>query len=102
MFLISFSVPCTAGFQWNSNTLSCDPCPAGFYQPQNFKESCLECPLGQIAPNPGSTVCESKPPGKNLGNILIFGNSRTQTSKDTCIISKNLLHRLFLDHDIVF
>ena len=46
-FLYIFPGPCSLGQQMNPNTLTCVPCPVGYYQESNKQFVCVECPAGR-------------------------------------------------------
>ncbi len=44
-----------------NGSLTCEPCPAGYYAPNRAMGSCLPCPSGTFAASIGSRDCTSCP-----------------------------------------
>ena len=72
-----FSVKCPAGTFFNVVTSVCALCPAGSYQPEEGRASCLVCPDKKSTFAQGGAKSE----GDCRGELFLHYSVKTQTSE---------------------
>eukprot|EP00741_Cyanophora_paradoxa_P019671 tig00021137_g18989.t1 len=70
-------IPCPAGFfSADSMASTCLPCPAGWFQDRVGQTSCVECDIASYAPHANTTLCAKCP------TYAVTGRMRSTTLED--------------------
>ena len=66
----SSTVPCLVGNYVSGDKLSCEPCPAGSYCPENLLDSPIVCTNGTYQNETGQASCNPCPAGQSCLSVF--------------------------------